>query len=92
LISFDHDIKQSKIDHDILYDSCYGKHLSIYTHSDRLMRNRWLSFLIPDDMRNFLTELCDKISSELKVNKMNYDDLHMTAIFFLGKLNLTKKR
>lgn len=48
------------------------------------MRNNWLSFTIPDDVRAKLNDLAIVLSETYSFNPMTKDDLHMTCVF-LGK-------
>ncbi|VBB18095.1 hypothetical protein YASMINEVIRUS_558 [Yasminevirus sp. GU-2018] len=55
------------------------------------MRNSWLSFTLPDDLRNLLHEVARKLSNSTKFSPMALDDLHMTAVF-MGKSYREKDR
>ncbi len=51
------------------------------------MKNSWLSFTIPDELRERLHGVTLKIAHKTKFNPMLYDNIHMTAVF-LGKMHV----
>ena len=66
-------------------------HLKIILNKLERMRNNWLSFTLPDDLRNLLHDVAKKLVNSTKFSPMAYDDLHMTAVF-MGKSYREKDR
>mmetsp|Transcript_3816 Transcript_3816/g.4673 ORF Transcript_3816/g.4673 Transcript_3816/m.4673 type:complete len:181 (+) Transcript_3816:50-592(+) len=53
------------------------------------MRNSWLSFTIPNEIRSRLHDIALNIASKTKFDPMPYNYIHMTAVFLGNKTRVT---